>query len=80
MRRVRYRFKRVPGHWGVAYPDQWRIEIDPSLDDKTLIEITTHEIAHVVLPVLDETAVDTLGKHVADVLYRMGFRRTDGDD
>jgi len=75
MRKVRYAFKRNPGCWGMAYPDQWRIELDDRLSDKTLIDIATHETVHVVAPDLSEEATDRIGRHVADVLWRLGFRR-----
>ena len=61
--------------WGLAFPHEWRIEIDPALDDQTLLDIAIHEAAHVVLPELEETQVDRLGRHAADLLWRMGFRR-----
>jgi hypothetical protein len=61
--------------WGLAFPHEWRIEIDPALDDKTLLDIAIHEAAHVVLPDLDEAQVDRLGRQAADLLWRMGFRR-----
>ncbi len=77
MRKIRIAHKRNPGVWGLAFPEQWRIELDPSLDEKTLLEIAVHEAAHVVIPDLDESAVDRLGKQVADVLWRLGFRRDD---
>lgn len=66
--------------WGVAYPDEHRIEIDPRCDDKTLLNIAVHEVAHVILDVLDETAVEALGNHAADVLWRLGFRRIEKGD
>jgi hypothetical protein len=75
MRKVRYRFKRNPGVWGLAFPDEWRIELDDRLHDKTLIDIATHETVHVVAPDLSEEATDRIGRHVADVLWRLGFRR-----
>jgi hypothetical protein len=75
MRRIRYCHKRNRGVWGLAYPREWRIEVDPELDDKTLLDIAVHEVAHVVMPDLDEAAVDQLGRHAADVLWRLGFRR-----
>lgn len=77
MRKVRFKHKRNPGAWGMAYPAEWRIELDPDLDEKTLLDIAVHEVTHVVIPDLDEAAVDRLGKHVADVLWRLGFRRED---
>jgi hypothetical protein len=75
MRKVRYTFKRNPGCWGMAYPAEWRIELDDRLSDKTLIDIATHETVHVVAPDLSEEATDRIGRHVADVLWRLGFRR-----
>ena len=54
MRRIRYCYKRNRGMWGLAFPHEWRIEIDPALDDKTLLDIAIHEAAHVVLPELEE--------------------------
>jgi hypothetical protein len=77
MRKIRIARKRNPGCWGLAFPAEWRIELDDRLHDKTLLDIATHEVAHVVIPDLDESAVDRLGKHVADVLWRLGFRRED---
>lgn len=75
MRRVRYRFRRNPGCWGMAFPNEWRIELDPELDDKTLLDIAIHETTHVVAQDLSEEAVDRIGRHCADVLWRLGFRR-----
>ena len=75
MRKVRFKFKRNSGCWGMAYPDEWRIELDPYLDDKTLIDIAVHETTHVVAPDLSEEATDRIGRHVADVLWRLGYRR-----
>lgn len=76
MRKIRYCYKRNRGMWGLAFPHEWRVEIDPALDDKTLLDIAIHEAAHVVLPSLEEAQVDRLGRHAADLLWRMGFRRS----
>ena len=77
MRKIRYRHKRNRGVWGLAYPDEWKIELDPEMGDKLLLEVASHEVTHVVIPDLDEAAVDRLGKQIADVLWRLGFRRED---
>jgi hypothetical protein len=58
----------------MAYPEEWKIELDPDLEEKTLIDIATHETVHVVAPDLSEEATDRIGRHVADVLWRLGFR------
>lgn len=75
MRKIKINRNRNPGCWGLAFPGEWRIELDPELDDKTLIDIATHETVHVVAPDLSEEATDRIGRHVADVLWRLGFRR-----
>lgn len=75
MRKIRIARKRNPKVWGLAFPDEWRIELDPDLDCKTLIDIATHETVHVVCPDLSEEATDRIGRHVAEVLWRLGFRR-----
>ena len=75
MRKVRIARKRNHGCWGMAYPKEWRIELDDRLDQKTLIDIAVHETAHLVLPDIDEHAIDRLGRHVADVLWRLGYRK-----
>jgi hypothetical protein len=74
MRKVRIRHKRNPGVWGLAFPHEWRIELDPELDDKTLLDIAIHETVHVVAPDLSEECVDRIGRQCADVLWRLGFR------
>jgi hypothetical protein len=74
MRKIKISRKRNPGCWGMAYPAERRIELDPELDEKTLIDIATHETVHVVAPDLSEEATDRIGRHVADVLWRLGFR------
>ena len=79
MRKVRFSFKRNHGCWGMAYPKEYRIELDPKLTDQTLLDIAIHETAHVVIPDLDEDAVDRLGRACADVLWRLGFRREEGN-
>ncbi len=75
MKRIRIVWKKLPKEWGLADHTKHTIWLDERMTDKTLIEIASHEVAHVVLPVLDESAVDLLGKHIADVLTRIGFRR-----
>lgn len=79
-RRKRFRpikidWKKSETVWGMAYCDEHRIELDPRMTDTTLIEVASHEVTHVILPVLDEEAVELLGRHIADVLTRLGFRR-----
>ena len=76
-RQIKFSWRKSETVWGMAYPEEHRIELDPRMTDTTLIEVASHEVAHVVLPFLDEEAVELLGRHVANVLTRLGFRRTE---
>jgi hypothetical protein len=80
MRRIRYAHKRNRKCWGMAYPDEYRIELDPDLDERTEIDIAIHEGLHVLFPDLPEVDVDTAGKTLADLLWRLGYRRKEDDD
>ena len=80
LRPIRIAWVKSNLRWGCAFPDEHRIEIDPRCCDKTLLNIAVHETTHVLLPVLDESAVEALGNHAADVLWRMGFRRMEKGD
>ena len=78
---IKIAWKPLSHAWGYAYAEEWRIELDPRMTDKTLLDIAVHETIHCCLPVLDEEAVDLTARHVANVLTRLGFRRfPDGDE
>jgi hypothetical protein len=79
MRRIRYKFKRLRDCWGLAYPDEYRIELDPRMDEKTLMDIALHEGLHCIFPHIKETDIDNAGKTLAVLLWRLGFRKNDGD-
>jgi hypothetical protein len=80
MRRIRYAHKRNRGCWGKAYFQEWLIEIDPELEPKTEMEIALHEGLHCLFPWLPEEQVNDAGKTLADLLWRLKFRRKDEDD
>ena len=80
MRRISIRRKRNKNAWGMAYPLTHKIDLDPVLEGKNLIEIAVHEVSHVVFPHLDEATVDLLGKQCADVLWRLKFRVSEEHD
>lgn len=79
MRRIRFTHKRNPGVWGLAFPHENRIEIAPGLEPKTEMDIALHEGLHCLMPFLDEYIVNEAGKSLADLLWRMGYRK-EGDD
>lgn len=62
----------------MAWPLEYRIEIDPDLEPRTQMDIALHEGLHVLFPYLPEDAVDEAGKTLADLLWRLGYRR-EGD-
>ena len=80
LRPIRIGWVKSRTAWGWAYPEEWRIELDHRSCDQMLMNTIVHEVAHVVLPVLDEAAVKKLGDHAADVLWRLGFRRIEKGD
>jgi predicted SprT family Zn-dependent metalloprotease len=76
-RKIRIDWRKSETAWGVAYCEDHRIELDPRMTDETLLEVASHEVAHIVLPFLDEEAVELLGRHIGDVLTRLGFSRVE---
>ena len=72
---------RTPGHWGMAYLDDWwngvkgHIHIDPDLDDATTMEIAVHELNHIFWPQLDEGPVELHARTTRDLLTKLGFHR-----
>lgn len=80
MRRIRYSHKRNRGAYGLAFPDERRIELDPRLGGITHLDIALHEGLHVLFPHIDEPTVNSAGTSLADLLWRLGYRRKDEDD
>lgn len=74
-RPIQIDWKRSSVAWGYAYIDEHRIELDPRMTDEKLLEVAAHEVAHIILPQLDEATITLLGRHIGDVLYRLSFRR-----
>lgn len=68
-RKIKIQWKHSSAAWG-----WYRIELDPRMDEKTLLEVAAHEVGHIVLPEISEEKIDQLGKQVADVLWRLKFR------
>lgn len=73
-RKIKIEWKHSSAAWGWAYIDEYKIELDPRMDEKTLLEVAAHEVGHIVLPEISEEQIDLLGKQVADVLWRLKFR------
>jgi hypothetical protein len=77
MRRIRFVHRRIKGAWGLAWPDQWKIALSPNMDDRTHMDIAIHEGLHCVFPDLSEEAVNQAGITLADLLWRLGYRRNE---
>lgn len=57
-------------------PMNGRIAIDPRQPEPEMLDTCVHELLHDAAPYLDEYAVETYGSHIADALWRMGWRLT----
>ena len=79
-RRIRFAHKRNRNVYGLAYPHERRIEIDPRLAGQSHLDIALHEGLHVLFPHLDEATVDAAGTILADLIWRLGYRRPDDED
>ena len=67
---------RFANIWGLCDYHSRTITLEPSMRDRRLLEITVHEVAHAVHQKLSERDVELIGKAVAKVLWRDGWRRT----
>ena len=76
-RRIKIDWQEMRTTWGLAYIDEHRIVLDPRMDDATTLEVASHEVAHIALPYLEEEAIELLGRHIGEVLTRLGFRRVE---
>jgi hypothetical protein len=76
---IKIEFKDLT-NFGYAYHDERRIEIKTGLRQDMLLKVAVHEVIHVELPDLDESAVLRVEKSVADVLWRIGFRKAKDAD
>lgn len=76
-RKIRVKFEEMRTTWGLAFPEDHLIVLDPRMTDGTLLEVASHEVIHVIAPYLEEEAVELVGRHIGDVLTRLGFRRVE---
>lgn len=66
--------------WGYGYPETRFIEIDPEIADFTHLEISCHEALHVIFPAVPEETIKDAGITLADLLWRLGYRRDDQEN
>ena len=75
MHKIKVRWIRSRHVWGLAIPHKKTIYLDDRMDDKTMLDVASHEVIHICFPDLSEESVNEAGKTIADVLWRLGFRR-----
>lgn len=79
-KKIKIVLKPLSGIWGRAYQDHREIELDSRMDDFVMLSTASHEVLHILFPWMTEAAVDNAGEEIADVLFRLKFRRTDSEE
>lgn len=79
MRPVRIRFRRLKGKLGQAHLERWEITLHPDQSDKSLMGSALHEGLHLEQWDLSEEAIIRIEHTLTDILWRLGFRRTEKD-
>lgn len=51
-----------------------QIALDPRQPEHELLDTAVHELLHDACPYLEEYAVEVYGTHIADALWKMGWR------
>ena len=74
-KKIKVVLKLLSKAWGYAYADKRVIELDSRMDDKTMLDAASHEVIHCHFPWMMEQPVNACGEDIADVLWRLGFRR-----
>ena len=62
---------------GLAYKDENRIEIDSSLKGKDFINVTIHELLHILHPYLLEEDIDNSANVITHFLDKYGVIKTE---
>ena len=58
-------------------PDEFIIFYHGSMKGKTMLETLIHESLHAEFPKMTENEVSAAGKHLAEILWKFGYRRKD---
>lgn len=57
-------------------PSNGVVSVDPRQPDEELLDTLVHELLHDAAPFLEEFAVRCYGTHIAEALWREGWRPT----
>ena len=79
--RVRNKFlvetdKVVGQCWPLEKPRKYKIEIDPRQCPKDYLDTLIHEALHELLPRKSEKFILNAGTSIANLLWRLGYRRS----
>jgi hypothetical protein len=61
--------------WGQAFIGENKLEVDPRLGAKRMLETLIHEVTHLCHPGMSESEVDRTGKMICKVLWSQNYRR-----
>ena len=61
--------------WGQAFIGENKLEVDPRLGAKRMLEVLIHEVTHLAHPGMSESEVDRTGKMICRVLWSQNYRR-----
>lgn len=70
-------WRRLKADDGACHFDSRLIVLHAGLAGQDLLDAAAHEVLHAALPDLDEPAVDETAGAVAELLWRLGYRRCD---
>lgn len=63
--------------YGMAYPAEKVIELDPRLNSKFALSVLVHEALHIVFPEMSERKVNRAAPKIAKVLWGAHYRWVD---
>lgn len=63
--------------WGLADVVSNCVELDERLRGKKHLEILTHEVVHLLLPMASEQETERISINLTTVLWKEGYRRID---
>jgi hypothetical protein len=68
------------GVWGMAYHDDYIIEIDERAKGKKKLELLIHEASHLLLPEKEEEDIVKISVAITKLLWSEGYRCIDNTD
>ena len=79
-RRIKIIWEEMEDAWGQADDETNTIWLDPRMDDKSLLEVAAHEVAHIVFTFIDEETISLFDRQLSDVFTRIRRARKQVDE